>query len=45
MKEMDTKHSNYINYLKVYAAPGGKIQVISTSDINGFINYWDVSSL
>jgi archaellin len=45
LKEMNTKHANYINQLKVYASNAGKPQVISTSDINGFINYWDLSSL
>lgn len=45
MKEMNTKHSNYINCLKVYAGTSLKPQVISTSDINGYINYWDLSSL
>lgn len=45
MKEMNTKHTNYINCLKVYMGSREKVQVISTSDINGYINYWDVSQL
>ena len=45
LKEMNTKHTNYINCLKVYAGVPNKAHVLSTSDINGFINYWDVSSL
>lgn len=45
MKEMNTKHTNYINCLKVYMGSRDKVQVISTSDINGYINYWDVSTL
>lgn len=40
MREMNTKHANYINSLKVY--PGGKL---STSDVNGYINFWDVQAL
>lgn len=40
MREMNTRHSNYINSLKAY--PGGKL---STSDVNGFVNYWDVAAL
>lgn len=45
MKEMNTKHANYINCLKVYSSNIDKPQVISTSDINGYINYWDLSPL
>lgn len=41
----DTKHQNYINCTQPYAIDGGKVQVLSTSDANGYINYWDVSSL
>lgn len=40
----DTKHQNYINCSQPYAIDGGKVQVLSTSDPNGYINYWDVSS-
>ena len=40
MKEMNTKHVNYINYLKTLA--NGKI---ATSDVNGNIFYWDVAGL
>lgn len=45
MKEMNTKHSNYINCLKVYAETSSGVIVLSTSDINGYLNYWDVASL
>jgi hypothetical protein len=45
IREMNTKHTNYINGLKVYSKNNGQIQTISTSDINGVIAYWDVSSL
>ena len=41
----DTKHQNYINCCKPYAVAGGKVKVLSTSDPNGYINYWDCSSL
>jgi hypothetical protein len=40
MKEMNTKHVNYINYLKTLT--NGKI---ATSDVNGNIFYWDVAGL
>jgi len=42
MKETDTKHLNYINCLKVFAGSQDQVQVISTSDINGVLNFWDV---
>ncbi len=45
MKEMNTKHSNYINCLKVYVGTSEGAQVISTSDINGYLNYWDLSRI
>lgn len=45
IREMNTKHSNYINCIKTYAIQGGVPAVISTSDINGFIHYWDLKSL
>jgi actin related protein 2/3 complex subunit 1A/1B len=40
--ETDTKHANYINCLKVYARNGDKVMILSTSDINGYLNFWDV---
>lgn len=40
MREMNTKHANYINCLKVY--PGGKL---CTSDVNGYINLWETAGL
>ena len=42
LQETDTKHQNYINCMKVFASNGGKALVLSTSDINGFLNFWDV---
>ena len=45
LKETDTKHVNYINYLNVFAQNNGTPQVLCTSDVNGFLNYWDVSKL
>ena len=45
MKEMNTKHLNYINGLKVHEMVGEKVKVLATSDINGIINYWDVGAL
>lgn len=45
MKESDTKHANYINCLKVFAGNGSAVQVLCTSDINGYLNYWDVQKL
>lgn len=41
----DTKHQNYINCTQPYAIDGGKVHVLSTSDPNGFINYWETGSL
>lgn len=40
----DTKHQNYINCCQPYAVQDSKVMVLSTSDPNGFINYWDCSS-
>ena len=40
MKEMNTKHSNYINYTKILS--NGKM---ATSDVNGSLFYWDVAAL
>ena len=45
MKEMNTCHTNYINCLKPYAGDQSQLQVISTSDPNGYLNYWDVSKI
>lgn len=39
MREMNTKHTNYINSVKSYGAK------LCTSDINGYINFWDVAAL
>ena len=46
MKPKDTIHSNYINYTQPYVVDANnKVQVITTSDPNGSIIYWDCSSL
>lgn len=45
MKETDTKHANYINCMKPFAQDGGVPLILSTSDINGYLNYWDVQNL
>ena len=44
MKETDTKHLNYINYMRVFARDDKKVLLLTTSDRNGCLNYWDVSS-
>jgi WD40 repeat protein len=43
--ETDTKHANYINCLKVFASNGDKALIMSTSDVNGYLNFWDVQKL
>ena len=45
MKESDTMHQNFINCLKVFTADhsSNKLQILCSSDINGTLNYWDVS--
>lgn len=40
MREMNTKHTNYINQVKPF--PGGKL---CTSDVNGYLYYWDTAAL
>ena len=45
MKETDTKHANYINCLKPFASNDGKPLILSTSDINGYLNWWDVQNM
>ena len=47
MKETDTRHENYINCLKIFAGDPktNKITALCTSDVNGFLNYWDVSKV
>jgi hypothetical protein len=40
MKEMNTKHVNYINCTKMLT--NGKM---ATSDVNGNLFYWDVAAL
>jgi len=43
MKEADTMHANYINGLKIFSRDGDKPKALCTSDINGNLNYWDVT--
>jgi hypothetical protein len=43
MKETNTKHVNYINCMKPFAQKDGVASILCTSDINGHLNYWDVS--
>lgn len=42
MREMNTKHSNYINSIKYYPGVTNKL---CTSDINGYLNYWDIQQI
>jgi len=39
LREMNTKHENYINYIKHF---NGKL---CTSDINGSLFWWDLAGL
>lgn len=41
--EKDTKHQNYINCQKPFTVDSGRVQIISTSDTNGYVHFWDVS--
>jgi hypothetical protein len=43
MTEKDTKHMNYINCQKRFTGTDEQTALISTSDPNGFIHFWDVS--
>ena len=46
MKPKDTIHQNFINYTQAYVTnDDGTVQVITTSDPNGSINYWDCSKI
>lgn len=46
LQAKDTLHQNYINYSQPYVTDGsGNVKVLTTSDPNGSINYWDVSQL
>jgi hypothetical protein len=45
MKETDTSHVNYINCLKPFGYTTGKPLVLSTSDVNGYLVWWDVQSV
>ena len=44
MKETNTRHANYINCLKPFGHTEGKPMVLSTSDVNGYLVWWDVSA-
>ena len=41
----DTIHQNYINCLRPYIAVGSKVEALATSDPNGYLHVWDVSSV
>jgi len=43
LAESDTRHANFINCVKPFQMQGSKILSLCTSDINGYLNYWDVS--
>ena len=43
LKPKGTKHQNYINCTQPYVWEGDTVKVISTSDPNGNIEYWDVT--
>ena len=43
MKETDSKHPNYINCQKKFVFDAKRVNIISTSDPNGYMNFWDVS--
>ena len=43
MKETNTHHANYINCFKPFGNTNGKPLVLSSSDINGYLVWWDVS--
>ena len=45
MKETDTMHMNYVNCLKIFSRDGDKPKALCTSDVNGVLNYWDVSKV
>jgi hypothetical protein len=42
LKEMNTRHSNYINGAKIFEGTVAAPKKLCTSDINGYFNYWDV---
>lgn len=45
MKETDTRHANFINCMQPFGNGAGKPTVLSTSDVNGYLNWWDVQNL
>lgn len=44
---MQTKHENYINDCQVFVRNegNGDVQMISTSDPNGSLHYWDTRNI
>ena len=42
-KDKNTRHENTISDVKRYVGDANAAQSIATSDINGFIYFWDVS--
>jgi hypothetical protein len=46
MRETDTKHANFINCLKTYSFDAQNHPlVLSSSDSNGYINFWNMKDL
>ena len=45
MQEKETKHENFINCSKPFATDGGRVQLFSTSDSNGYIHFWEVDAV
>lgn len=45
LKETDTMHANYVNCMKVFAQNAGKPLILCSSDVNGYLNYWDVQAV
>lgn len=43
MHETQSLHENYINCQKKFQGTADKTAIITTSDPNGYIKYWDVS--
>jgi hypothetical protein len=44
IQEPDTKHANFINCTKIFASDGDNALILSTSDVNGYLNFWDVKN-
>jgi WD40 repeat protein len=46
MRETDTKHANFINCMMPYASDeSGKPLVLASSDVNGYLIFWDVKAM